>query len=142
VVVPLCFILAVATIAWRHQARESKRPVKEDQIAQVSLDLSADDVVRGSGPSTADKPISLPRRLIELHLILPYYSPAGEYLITIARDRNSASLDSKRVNATGQSARTELRVRLDLRGLAAGRYYLGTKYDGEATTYFYPVTIG
>jgi hypothetical protein len=141
-VASLCVIVTIATIAWRNQVREAKRPVQEDQVAQVTLDLSADDFVRGSGGAAPDKPLSLPRGLIELHLILPYYSPVGDYLVTVSPGRDSASLQSQRVNATGQKARTELRVRLDLRGLTAGRYYLGTKYDGESTTYFYPVTIG
>jgi hypothetical protein len=141
-VASVCVLLVVATAVWRNQTSDSKRTRQDDGIAEVTLDLSGDDVIRGSQGSTSDKSISLPRKLVDLHVILPYYSPAGEYRITVAQDRNSSSLQSQQVNASSQSARTELHVRLDLRGLSAGRYYLGTKYDGESTTYFYPFTVG
>lgn len=141
-VVSLCLMLVAATMVWINQDAKSKGPVPEDGIAEVTVDLSADGVVRDSEGSSVDKLISLPRRLVDLHLILPYYSPAGDYRVMVAQGRNSPPVRLGQAIATSQAARTELRVRLDLRDLRPGRYYLGTKHDGEATTYFYPFTVG
>lgn len=140
--VSLCVMLVVATVIWRNQESKSKGAAPEDGIAQVTVDLSADGVVRDSEGSSVDKLISLPRALVDVHLILPYYSPAGDYRIIVAQGRNSAPVRLGQAIATAQAARTELRVRLDLRELRPGRYYLGTKHDGEATTYYYPFTVG
>jgi len=141
-VASLCVMFVVVTVVWRTQFAGQKRSSQDGEIAEVTVDLSAEGVIRGSEGARADKVISLPRRLVDLHLILPYYSPAGEYRITVAQDRNSGPLRSQRTIGSAQGAHTELRVRLDLRGLSAGRYYLGTKHDDESTTYFYPFTVG
>jgi hypothetical protein len=116
--------------------------MQDDGIAEITVDLSGDGVTRGPETSTAEKPISLPRRLINLRMILPYYSPAGKDQVTIAHDRNSAPVQSESAKAAARGPRTVLRVRLDLRSLSAGQYYLGTTHDGESTTYFYPFTVG
>jgi hypothetical protein len=138
----LCVIIVIGAIVWRDQAREPRRSTQQDEITEITLDLSGDGVTRGIEAQTGRKPLSLPRRLVSLHLILPYYSPAGEYRIAIARDRNSVPVLSESATATSQGPRTELRIQLDLRNLTAGSYYLGTAQDGESTTYFYPFTIG
>lgn len=105
------------------------------------LDLSSDGVSRGTEGS-APHPILLPSRLLNLHLILPYYSPTGTYRIFLVRDKStSSSIASAEGTATADGPHTDLHVEMDLNQVQAGSYLLGTQRVGDGAPYYYPVTI-
>ena len=115
-----------------------------ENVAEVpaTVDLSADGASRDANQDSAQHVISLPRRLIHLRLVLPYYSPVGNYRITVTPDRNGdkvKAVDSS--PATAHGSRTEVQVKLDLRGVAPGTYYLGTSLEGDGAPYYYPLTL-
>ena len=108
----------------------------------ASIDLSGDGLSRGHDDASAEHPISLPRRQLDLRVVLPYYSPAGTYRIFLAKERNPATFKATgTATATAQGPHTELVVRLDLREVVPGAYFLGTQRLDDDAPYFYPVML-
>jgi hypothetical protein len=136
-------VAAILTMmSWRNQAGTSgKRP--QDKVAVSALvDLSEDGAPRDAGPEAPEPEVSLPHRLIHLHLILPYYSPIGTYRVTVVRDRNeNLTWAEASGSAAAQGSRTEVQVTLDLRQVVPGKYYLGTAHVGDGAPYYYPLTV-
>ena len=131
-------ILLVIGLGWRSQLRRAR---KEEQAVSEVLDLSQSGGQRGTSVPASGE-YSLPRKSIDLHLTLPYYSPPGAYRVSVATDRKLASVKTEgRAVATSQGAETRLSVHLDLRPLPPGRYYLATTYVGDSATYFYSLKL-
>lgn len=131
-------VLLVIGLGWRSQLRRAR---KEEQAVSEVLDLSQSGGQRGSHPPVPGE-YSLPRKLIDLHVTLPYYSPPGEYRVSVATDRKLASVKAEgRAVAVAQGAETRLFVRLDLRPLPPGRYYLVTTHEADLAGYFYSLRL-
>lgn len=131
-------VLLVIGLGWRSQLRSAR---KEEQAVSEAIDLSQSGESRGS-QATSPGGYALPRKLIDLHVTLPYYSPPGAYRVSVATDRKLASVKTEgRAVATSQGAATSLSVRLDLRPLPPGRYYLATTYVGDSAAYFYSLKL-
>jgi hypothetical protein len=82
------------------------------------------------------------RATIDLDLILPYFSQPGQYRVTVASERGAASpVVSVSGVAQTVTARTELKITLNLRDLPSGKYYLGTIEQSNGESYFYPVNL-
>src|SRR5260370_40823280 len=65
------------------------------QLAQstamaVTIDLSQAGTTRGTDTTTVPA-VVLPRRLDTAHVILPNFSPGGNYLVSVTTDRSGAS---------------------------------------------------
>ena len=56
----------------------------------VTIDLSQAGTTRGTETNTVPAVI-LPRRVDTTHVILPNFSPGGNYVVSITTDRNGAS---------------------------------------------------
>jgi hypothetical protein len=136
-----CITLVLALTVWQQHRSVSQRVPPSGEIVALTIDLSADGVTRSPGAESDAPLFSLPRRIVDLDLRLPYFSPSGEYIITIARDKNDGVLGSGRANAVVDGPRTQARLRLDLRELSPGRYYLGATRVGEPTTSFFPFAL-
>jgi hypothetical protein len=107
----------------------------------VTIDLSQAGTTRGNETSTVP-PVSLPRRVIAAHILLPYYSPGGKYVVSVTTDRNgTAEKASGRAVANVQGFHADLTVTLDLRVLAPGTYFLATTHEGDPASYFYPLSV-
>lgn len=122
--------------------------VRPDESAQngppvpVSVDLSSDGLSRGGDQDTGAAAISLPRRRVDLHLVLPYYSPAGTYRVTLTKNQSQGHVEaSDAAPASVQGSHAELRVRLDLEHLSPGSYFLATAREGDGAPYYYPAII-
>ena len=131
-------VLLVIGLGWRSQLRSAR---KEEQAVSEVLDLSQSGGQRGSHSPMSGE-YSLPRKLIDLYVTLPYYSPAGEYRVLVATDRKLGSVKTEgRAVATAQGAETRLSVRLDLRPLPPGKYYLVTTHEADSASYFYTLRL-
>jgi hypothetical protein len=136
-----CITLILALTIWQHH-RSISRPVPlSAEVVELTIDLSGDGVTRSPGAESEAPLFSLPRKIVDLDLRLPYFSPSGEYVITIARDKNDGVLRSAQAEAVADGPHTQARLRLDLRNFSPGRYYLGATKAGESTTSFYPFTL-
>ena len=131
-------VLLVIGLGWRSQLRSAR---KEEQAVSEVLDLSQSGGQRGShAPSSGG--YSLPRKLIDLRLTLPYYSPAGAYRVSVTTNRKDASVKAEgEASATAHGADTRLSVRLDLRSLPPGTYHLVTTHEGDSASYSYSLKL-
>ncbi len=136
-----CITLILALTVWLNRLSVSRRVPRNGEIVALTIDLSEDGVTR-SPSAESDAPVfSLPRRSVDLDLRLPYFSPSGEYVITIARNKMHGVLLSTHAEAVADGPHTQARLRVDLRNFSPGRYYLGATKAGESTTSFYPFTL-
>ena len=116
-----------------------RRHNSSDSVA-LTIDLSQAGTTRGSDTSTV-APVVLPRRVVAAHVLLPYFSPGGKYLVSVASQRGGESKASGTAVANLKGFHADLIVQLDLRSLQPGTYFLATTHDGDSASYFYPLTL-
>ncbi len=134
--------LAIAGLAyWRvHSERSTPETASAIPVAET-IDLSQAGTIRGGETSTVP-PVSLPRRVIAAHILLPYFSPGGKYVVSVTPDRNGSPAKAEGLGTANVSGfHADLNVTLDLRNLGEGTYYLATTHEGDAASYFYPLSL-
>jgi hypothetical protein len=137
----LCCLAIGGLAYWRiHSQTASTQGIPADPIA-MTIDLSQAGTTRGGGTSTVP-PVALPRRVISAHILLPYFSPGGNYNVSVTMDRNGGH---SKVEGQGiakvNGFHADLTVSLDLRALPEGTYYLATTHEGDQASYYYPLTV-
>lgn len=138
--VMVCCALFAGVFYWRTRSESPRTPGIQAAAFAETIDLSNAGASRGGSASAVT--IVLPRRVVDLHLVLPYFSPGGPYVVSVGSDRSATSAKAKGTSvATTQGAHANLTVRLDLRSLDPGTYYLTTTHEGDPSSYFYPLTI-
>jgi hypothetical protein len=139
-VVALALTVAGVTYLRIHSATVTPENAEATPITET-IDLSQAGTTRGDETSTV-QPVTLPRRVVSAHILLPYYSPGGKYVVSVTTDRNGAPDKAEgQATASVSGAHTDLTVRLDLRNLVAGTYYLATTHEGDRASYYYPLTV-
>jgi hypothetical protein len=136
-----CMALILVLTVWQHHRSISRSVPLSAEVVELTIDLSGDGVTRSPGAESDAPLFSLRRKIVDLDLRLPYFSPSGKYVITIARDKNGAVLRSAQAEAVADGPHTKARLRLDLRNFSPGRYHLGATKAGESTTSFYSFTL-
>ena len=107
----------------------------------VTIDLSQAGTTRGTDTTTVPA-VVLPRRVVTAHVILPNFSPGGNYVVSVTTDRSGASEKATgRAVANVQGFHADLTVALDLRSLPPGTYFLATTHEGDPASYFYPLSV-
>ena len=137
----LCCV-AVAGVIYR-RSHMVVTPSEDAQAIPVAetVDLSQAGTTRG-GDTSSVSAIDLPRRVIYAHVILPYFSPGGNYVVSVMTDRGGASDKAAgRAVANVKGFHADLTVMLDLRRLSPGTYFLATTHDGDSASYYYPLTV-
>ena len=87
-------------------------------------------------------PLRLPARCLRLQMILPRWSPAGDYSITVAKGEGSLTEIASAAGAAAMiGVKTVVVVCLDLRPALAGRYALSTCLRGDSDPKTYPLLI-
>lgn len=136
----ICCLLILGGIFWRTYSNRFTADNRMEAAVSRTIDLSHAGQPRGGENSFAAS--TLPRGIVALHLILPFYSPGGSYRVAVATDRNAAS---ERVHADAVAStkgpQADLSVNLDLRHLDSGTYYLATTHQGDPSSYYYPLTV-
>lgn len=141
-VVMCCLAVAVAgVIYWRTHAAGTPAQIAQSTPVAVTIDLSQAGTTRGSDTSTI--PVgALPRGVVSAHVILPNFSPGGDYVVAVTTDRSSTSEKATgRAVARVQGLHADLTVALNLRSLPPGTYFLATTHEGDPASYFYPLTV-
>ena len=137
----LCCLAVAGMIYWRGRSAATTSQEAQTTPVAVAIDLSQAGTTRG-GEASSVPAIDLPRRVINAHVILPYFSPGGNYIVSITTDRGGASDKATgRAVANVQGLHTDLTVTLDLRRLSQGTYFLATTHEGDPASYFYPLTV-
>lgn len=139
--IPLCFLVVAGVIYWRTHSVAAPAQIAVATPVAVTIDLSQAGTTRGSDASTV--PVgTLPRRVVNAHVVLPNFSPGGNYLVSITTDRGGASEKATgRAVAKVQGFHADLTVVLDLRNQSPGTYFFATTHEGDPASYFYPLTV-
>jgi hypothetical protein len=137
----LCCLAVAGVIYWQsHSAATTSQEAQTTPVA-VTIDLSQAGTTRG-GEASSVPAVDLPRRAINAHVILPYFSPGGNYVVAVTTDRGGASdKASGRAVANVQGFHADITVTLDLRRLPEGTYFLATTHEGDPASYYYPLTV-
>jgi hypothetical protein len=99
------------------------------------------ETIRAGDTSTVP-PVILSRRVVAVHILLPYFSPGGKYVVSITTDRNGSAAKAEgsgTANVNGFHA--DLSVTLDLRNLPGGTCYLATTHEADRASYYYPLAV-
>ena len=137
----LCGLAVAGVIYWRTHSVDTPAQVAQSTPVAVTIDLSQAGTTRGTETTTVPA-VVLPRRLDTAHVILPNFSPGGNYVVSVTSDRSGASEKATgHAVATVQGFHTDLTVALDLRSLPSGTYFLATTHEGDPASYFYPLTV-
>jgi hypothetical protein len=134
--------LPIGGLAYRriHSQGLMSQTVPATPVA-ATINLRQAGTIRGGETSTVP-PVPVPRRVVAAHILLPYFSPGGKYVVSVTSDRNGSP---PKAEASGTASvngiNADLNVALDLRNLGPGTYYLATTHEGDTTSYFYPLTV-
>jgi hypothetical protein len=136
----VCSIAIGGVAYWRaHSPTTSSASVPATPVA-LTIDLSQAGTTRG-GTSTVP-PVALPRRVVAAHILLPYFSPGGRYLVSITMDKDGSPAKAEGMGTANVNGfHADLSVILDLRNLPQGTYYLATTHVGDRASYYYPLTL-
>lgn len=113
--------------------------------AVVAVDLTNAGPFRGQAEDDGHVLATLPRKLDELHITLPLFSPEGRYVAAILKSKSEGTaIVLGSATTAGTSPKLTLVVTLDLSTAKPGRYYLATRREEqgqEEAAYYYPVLI-
>ena len=137
----VCCIALGGVAYWRmHSPGSSIATIPATPVA-LTIDLSQAGTTRG-GETPTVPPVALPRRVVAAHILLPYFSPGGKYVISVTMDKDGSPAKAEGMGAANVNGmHADLSVTLDLRSLPQGTYYLATTHEGDRASYFYPVTV-
>ena len=143
-IVAACIVCLTAGLALVRFWYPSQVRLHNSAVAVVTLNLTDYGTLRGTSPepSPPQTALVLPASRIDLTLILPRFSEAGAYSLSISASRQSEhSLASGRSTAVLQGDQTVLRIPLDLSTIRPGDYVLSTEHDGDGGANYYPIHI-
>ena len=137
---PIC-LAGAWVIYWRTHSVATSVQVAQSTPVAVTIDFSRAGTTRGTDTATV-LAVVLPRRVVNAHVILPNFSPGGNYVVSVTTDRSGASGKAAgRAVANVQGFHADLTVTLDLRSLPPGTYFLATTHEGDPSSYFYPLSV-
>jgi hypothetical protein len=137
----LCCLAVAGITYWRYHLQNAPSQTVSASPFSETIDLSEAGTTRGSETSTVS-PVALPRRVIAAHILLPYFSPGGKYVVSVTMNRNGGPGKAEgEGTASVNGFHANLTVTLDLRNLSEGTYYLATTHEGDQASYYYPLTV-
>jgi hypothetical protein len=135
----VCAIAIGGVAYWRVHSPTPSNATIATPVA-LTIDLSQAGTTRG-GTSTVP-PVNLPRRVVAAHILLPYFSPGGKYVVSVMMDKHGSPAKAEEAGTANVNGfHADLTVTLDLRNLPQGTYYLATTHEGDRASYYYPLTV-
>ena len=137
----MCLILVAGIFGWFHLRHNHEQMVAVAQPVSKTVDLWNAGTYRGEQPGQLQS-VELPTAVVRLTVILPRFSPSGQYLIAVTRKEDGTGLVAEGLATTVASGQQEkVSVVLDLRKVAAGAYFLSTTHEQDQAAYYYPLQI-
>jgi hypothetical protein len=119
------------------------RQVPSTDLAAASETVNLWDAgtIRGNQPGSLQA-VSLPPAVVRLTIILPRFSPPGQYAVSVTQDQNGNGVVAQRTApATINGDQESVSAELDLRSAKAGAYFLATTHEQDQASYYYPLQI-
>jgi len=136
-----CLILIAATFGWFYLRHTREQTVAVAQPVSKTVDLWGAGTDRGEQPGQLQS-VELPASVVRLTVILPRFSPSGQYLIAVTRKDDGSGLVAEGLATTFAAGQKEkVSVSLDLRKVSAGAYFLSTTHEQDQAAYYYPLQI-
>ena len=137
----LLFVAVVAVFLHnRHSTDQIATASAPTTPVRQTIDLSNSATTRGGSAQLSL--VTLPKRTVDLTLILPVLSQTGTYSIAVEKNREGSDrVAAATGSATQQGQQTKLEVALHLEGIAPGLYYLSTTHETDDAVYYYPLRI-
>jgi hypothetical protein len=135
-----CLIVASVLIAIARYRVSRPGPTGLAVVSQT-VDLWDVGTVRGEQPGQLQS-ISLPAGLVRASIILPRFSPPGQYVVAVTRDRygNGVVAQTSAVAVT-RGNKEIVSLDLDLRDAKAGQYFLATTHEQDQAAYYYSLQV-
>ena len=136
-----CLILVAATFGWFYLRHTREQTVAVAQPVSKTVDLWNAGTDRGEQPGQLQS-VELPAAVVRLTVILPRFSPPGQYLIAVTRKEDGTGVVAEGLAPTVAAGQQEkVSVALDLRKVTAGAYFLSTTHEQDQAAYYYPLRI-
>ena len=136
-----CFIVVASMLGWFHFRHNHPQTMALVQPVSKTVDLWNAGTDRGEQPGPLQS-VELPAAVVRLTVILPRFSPSGEYLIAVTRKEDGTGLVAEGLVPTIAAGQQEkVSVVLDLRRVTAGAYFLSTTHEQDQAAYYYPLQI-
>ena len=136
-----CLILVASVLGWFHFRHNHEQIAAVAQPISKTVDLWNAGTHRGKQTGQLQS-VELPAAVVRLTVVLPRFSPSGQYLIAVTRKEDGTGLVAEGL-ATSVAARQQekVSVALDLRSVTAGAYFLSTTHEQDQAAYYYPLQI-
>ena len=136
-----CLVIIAVVLLIARGSFQKQPPANNMAVVVRTVNLWDAGTLRGTQPGTLQS-VSLPAAMVRVTVILPRFSPPGQYLVAVTRTQNGEGLlaEGQAVSATsGDQERVS--VDLDLRVARAGEYFLSTTHEQDQASYYYPLQI-
>lgn len=136
-----CVVVAAGLFGWFHLRENRQQTMALAQPVSKTVDLWNADTDRGEEPGQLQS-VELPAAVVGLSVILPRFSPSGQYLIAVTRKEDGTGVVAEglaQTVAVGQQEKVS--VVLDLRKVTTGAYFLSTTHEQDQAAYYYPLQI-
>lgn len=136
-----CIVLIAAIFGWSHFRQHRQQTMASANSVSKTVDLWNAGTNRGEQPRQL-KSVELPVAVVRLTVILPRFSPSGQYLIAVTRNEDGTGVVAEGLAPTETAGQQEkVSVALDLRKATAGAYFLSTTHEQDQAAYYYPLQI-
>jgi hypothetical protein len=139
--VAVCLVIAAAVIGVARYGVHRQLPSADLAVVSETVNLWDAGTIRGTQPGSLQS-VSLPAALVKLTIILPRFSPPGQYAVAVTQDQNGNGVVAQRsAPATINGDHESVSVELNLRAAKAGAYFLATTHEQDQASYYYPLQI-
>ena len=139
--VVLCSVIGAVVITVAQYGKQRQLPSENLTVVSETVNLWDAGTIRGNQPGSLQS-VSLPAALVRLTIILPRFSPPGQYAVAVTQDQDGNGVLAQRsAPTTIDGDRESVSVELDLRSAKAGAYFLATTHDEDQASYYYPLQI-
>jgi hypothetical protein len=136
-----CVVLAAALFGWFHLRQNRQKTMALANPVSKTVDLWNAGTYRGEQPGQLQS-VHLPAAIVRLTVILPRFSPSGQYLIAVTRKEDGTGVVAEGLAPAVAAGRQEkVLVALDLRQVTSGAYFLSTTHEQDQAAYYYPLQI-
>jgi len=139
--VAICSVAAVTVITVARYGMHRQLPSTNLTVVSETVNLWDTGTIRGNQPGSLQS-VFLPAALVRVTIILPRFSPPGQYAVAVTQDQNGNGVVAQRTApATINGDHESVSVELDLRAAKAGAYFLATTHEQDQASYYYPLQI-
>ena len=139
--VVLCSLIGAVVITVARYEMHRQLPSTNVAVVSEAVNLWDAGTIRGNQPGSLQS-VFLPAAVVRVTVILPRFSPPGQYAVAVTQDQNGNGVVAQRsAPATINGDHESVSVELDLRAAKAGAYFLATTHEQDQASYYYPLQI-